>query len=387
MLIGIVGKTNTGKSTFFKAATLVDAEISNRVFTTIKPNVGAGHVMAECPCKRLGVKCSPVNSECVGGLRLMPVKLIDVAGLVPGAHEGRGLGNQFLSDIMEASGMVHVVDASGGTDSDGNPVTPGSHDPEEDIEFLPREIDRWILGILNKSWGRISRQSKSGSGLEDLVCRQLSGLGMPADVIAGAIKECGISAGSEEGDLLGFVRVLRERGKPIIVAANKIDLPEAQRNYGRLASGEDLVPCSADSELALREAARSGLIDYAQGDSFQVKGRLSEGQQRALDFIRANVIQRYGSTGVQNCLDRLVFGRLGMVAVYPVADINKLSDRKGNVLPDAFLVRKGTRLKEFAERVHTDLARGFAGGLDVERKKLGADYVLKDGDVVEILFR
>src|SRR2546428_9611000 len=113
MEIGLVGKTNVGKSSFFKAATMIDVEISDRTFVTIKPNIGITHVSTKCVCEELKLKCNPRNSQCINHTRLIPVKLLDVAALVPGAHEGRGLGNQFLNDLIPANILIHVVDISG----------------------------------------------------------------------------------------------------------------------------------------------------------------------------------------------------------------------------------------------------------------------------------
>ena len=116
--IGLAGKPNAGKSTFFKSATLIDVAIANYPFTTIEPNVGIAYVRTRCVCRELGIDCG----KCVDGWRFIPVKLIDVAGLVPGAHEGRGLGNEFLDNLRQAEGVIHVVDASGSTDEEGNEV-------------------------------------------------------------------------------------------------------------------------------------------------------------------------------------------------------------------------------------------------------------------------
>ena len=387
MLLGIVGVPNSGKSTFFKSLTLADIEITNYPFTTIKPNMGVGYVTTECPCRRLGVECKPQNSKCVNGQRHIPVKLLDVAGLVPGAHDGKGLGNQFLSDLTQASGLVHVLDMSGRTDSEGRPSQ--GWDPEKNVRVLEEEIDEWIKDISSKTLGKSKQIARTQKvPIEKLLAKQLSGLGVTEEDIKAAMRKSRIEGFEwSESDIKHFSAEIRKVSKPIIVAANKIDTPEAQKNYEMFSSREDFVPCSADSELALREASKSGLIDYVPGNSFQVRGKLTEKQRQALDFIKANVIQRYGSTGVQNSINALVFKKLDMITVYPVADINKFSDKKGNILPDAFLVRRGTKLREFTEKVHTDLARGFIGGLDLEKKKLGADYELKDGDVVEILFK
>ena len=182
------------------------------------------------------------------------------------------------------------------------------------------------------------------------------------------------------------VGILRKISKPIIIAANKIDIPESGENLGRI--GKNAVPCSAESELALREAEKHGMIKYVPGsrDFEMIPDKLNEKQKSALETIR-NVLEKYGSTGVQDCLNRLVFDLLDQIVVYPVANIGKYTDTRGNVLPDAFLIKKGTTLKEFAAKVHTDLADSFIGGVNVDRKKIGADHELKDGDVVEILFR
>ncbi len=391
MLIAVSGKSNTGKTTFFSAATLVEAEISNRIFTTIKPNRGVTYVRVPCPCKKAGVTCTPRNSKCVDGVRYVPVELIDIAGLVPGAHKGKGLGNQFLSDIMEANALIHIVDISGSTDHDGNPVQPGSHDPMIDIEGFIMEIDYWIFGILQKVWSQISRKAEAGHAkLDDLIHKQLTGLGITLEDVKSAMKEVPVNSKSTDEELLRFIGFLREKSKPVIIAGNKIDIPGAEDNLKRIQETSVKVrPCYADGELALRKAAEKGLIRYNPGDrKFEVlNDRVDEKQKQALDFIQKNVLDKYGSTGVQDIIDRAVFELLGMIVVYPVANIGKMTDKKGNVLPDAHLVRKGTTLKEFAERVHSTMAEHFIGGLNMKRQKIGADYVLKDGDVVEILFR
>jgi ribosome-binding ATPase YchF (GTP1/OBG family) len=402
MLAGIVGCPNSGKSTFFKALTLAEVEIANYPFTTIQPNQGVAFATAECPCRRLHVVCSPKNSRCEGGIRHIPIRILDVAGLVPGAHEGKGLGNQFLNDLTQASGLIHVLDASGKTNAEGRPE-PG-WDPGKTIEILEHEIDEWIKDIAGKAFTKSKVIAKTQKKpIERLLADQLSGLGITEEHIKKAMKEA-------EPDSLEFASVLRKISKPIITAANKIDLPESQENFERLKeresveggkgmegavapSGKDsafhpIVPCSADSELALKEAAKHGLIKYVPGSSdFEVTGNLSERQRTALEFIRRNVLHKYGSTGVQKALNSMIFDVLKLIVVYPVANISHLSDQHGNVLPDAHLVPKGTTLKELAFRIHTDIGENFIGGLDLEKRKIGAEHILKDGDVVEILVR
>lgn len=388
MLVGLVGKSNTGKTTLFSAATLVDAEISNRIFTTIEPNKGVTYVRAECPCKKLGVKCSPKNSKCADGVRYVPVKLVDVAGLVPGAHEGRGLGNQFLSDIMEADALIHVIDISGSTDESGVPCARGARDPKEDIKFLEEEIDYWILGILKKNFSASQRRAEAmREDFAGIAHKQLTGLGIRSEEVKKAIAETSVTPQSNDFDLLEFVSMLRKNSKPIVIAANKIDVAGAEDNYDRLRGlGYDLTPCSAESELALRRAAEKGIIKYNPGDpDFELLHEIDAKQKAALEFIRQNVLHKYGSTGVQKIIDHAVFSVLGMIVVYPVENENKLTDRKNNVLPDALLMKKGSTAVDLAFKVHEDIGKKFIGAVDARTgRHLSASYELKDGDVISI---
>ncbi len=382
MLIGIAGKTNTGKTTFFSASTLVDAEISNRVFTTIEPNKGVTYVRKECPCKQLGVKCNPVNSKCIDSVRFVPVKAVDIAGLVPDAHLGRGLGNQFLSEIMEATVLINVVDISGSTDSNGNAVEPGTHNPKEDIEFFFKEIDYWMLGILMRNWNQV----KKGNHLNEMISKQLTGLGIRIEEIEDAVNETGISSSSQEDELLNFIRILREKSKPIIIAANKIDVQGADDIYKKLKEEFQAVACSAESELALRRAAEKGLINYMPGDSdFKITGDMDKKHEDALLFIKEKVLKRHGSTGVQKIIDTAVFELLDMIVVYPVENEHKYSDKKGNVLPDAFLMKRGSTAHDLAYRVHEDIGKKFIAAVDARTgKHVSAHYELKDGDIISI---
>ena len=392
MQIGICGKTNVGKTCFFTAATRVDAEISNRIFTTIKPNKGVGYVSVPCVCKELGVTCQPVNSKCVNGTRLIPVKMIDIAGLVPGAHKGKGLGNKFLSDIMEANALIHVVDASGGTNEEGIPVSPGTHEPMEDVLFLEREIDYWILGILKKHWGEINRKAEAGDGkLAGNIHTHMSGLGMREEDVSHALAEVQVNEKSDDEQLLMFIEILRKKAKPMIIAANKADVSTAKGKISNMKETDIMiVPCSAESELALRKAQEEGDINYIPGDgSFElIDDGLDDKKVQALKFIESHVLKEYGSTGVQQTINKAAFDLLDMITVYPVQNENKYTSGKGNVLPDAFLVPKGTTAKELAGTIHTDFAEKFIAAVDCRTKqRIGADHELKNNDIIKIMLR
>ena len=395
-MVGIVGKPNVGKSTFFSAATLAPAEIANYPFTTIKPNRGIGYVRTPCVCREFNVKDNPVNSLCINGIRLIPVELIDCAGLVPGAWQGRGLGNQFLDEIRKADALIHIVDASGGTDIEGRTCKPGTHDPVEDARFLEVEITMWMVNILKRDWPKIARKAETESSVDLLKVleERLSGLQIKRTHIFEAIRTAELNpekptSWSEE-DFIKFVDTLRKVAKPMLIAANKIDIPPAEENVERLKElGYIVVPCCAEAELALRRASEKNLIEYTPGDcNFKIlqREKLTENQLKALKTIKEKILLKYGSTGVQDAINTAFFKLLNMIVVYPVEDIEHLTDHKGNVLPDAYLVPYGTTAREFAYIIHSELGETFIYAIEARNKKrVGETYILKDRDVISIV--
>ena len=394
-LLGIVGKPNTGKSTFFSAATLAPAEIASYPFTTIKPNRGVGYVRTPCVCKEFNVKDDPVNSICLDGVRLIPVELIDCAGLVPGAWQGKGLGNQFLDEIMKADALIHIVDASGGTDSEGRICKPGEHDPLEDVRFLEFEITMWLANILKRDWPKIARTAESESKDLFLILEErLSGLTIRRSHIIEAVRRAGLNAEKpttwSEEDFVRFVSTLRQIAKPMLIVANKIDISTAEENFERLKKADYIVvPSCAEAELALRRATDKKLIDYRPGDcNFKIDKpeRLNESQVKALETIREKILLKLGSTGVQEAINSAFFKLLGMITVYPVEDLEHLADHNGRVLPDAYLVPYGTTTRQLAYLIHTELGESFIYAVEArEKKRVGEDYTLKDGDVISIV--
>ncbi|MFH0816989.1 MAG: redox-regulated ATPase YchF [Methanobacteriota archaeon] len=395
MEIGVVGKPNVGKSTFFSAATLAPAQIANYPFTTIEPNRGVAYVRTKCPHVELGVQCNPNNSPCKDGVRLVPVEMIDVAGLVPGAHEGKGLGNKFLDDLRQASSLIHVIDVSGGTTEDGTPTKPGTRDPALDSKFLEDEISFWIKGILDKDWRRLSKQAElDGARIERVLHERFTGLGFTEPQIQAALRKAALGPRPSvwtEDELVGLARSLQKSGKPMLLAANKYDMA-ADGAVEKLRSAVEgqVVATSAEFELALRRAAQAGLIDYLPGAAdFKViePSKLSDKQAKALEQIR-HQMRKHGGTGVQKCIETSIFETLNLMVVYPVEDENKYTDKQGRVLPDAHLVPKGCTARELAYRVHTDLGENFIRAVDARTKRvIGQDHQLKDGDVVTIYAR
>jgi ribosome-binding ATPase YchF (GTP1/OBG family) len=394
-LLGVIGKPNTGKSTFFSAATLATTDIGNYPFTTIKPNRGVGYVRTPCVHEDFKVQDNPRNSLCIDGTRLVPVELIDVAGIVPGAWEGRGLGNQFLDEIRRADALIHIVDASGGTDCEGKSCKPGEHDPLEDVQFLEREITMWMINILKKDWSKIARTAEADKkGVAAPLEERLTGLGIKKASVIEAIRRCGLNVDKptlwSDDDFYNFVNTLRHISKPMLIVANKIDLPTAQANIERLKKLDyTVVPASAEAELGLRRAAEKQLIDYKPGDKdFKILApeKLSAGQIKALESIREKILTTNGSTGVQEALNTAYFKLLDMITVYPVEDIEHLADHNGRVLPDAYLVPNGTTAHQFAYVIHTELGENFIYAVDArDKRRIGEDAVLKDRDVISIV--
>ena len=391
MQIGLLGKTNVGKSTFFSAATETTAQIGNYPFTTIEPNVGIAHVKAECACKHFGIEHK--HSLCFNGTRFIPVKLIDVAGLVPGAHEGKGLGNKFLDDARQSEVLIHVVDASGSTDIQGHPVPVGTHDPLEDVKFVEEEFDLWMKEILQREWQKLSREMESkGAKIVQGIAQRFSGLGIKEYDVEIVIQHLNLQTKKptewSDSDLSTFIKELRKKTKPIIISANKADLCHDLSIIDKLKKERATIPCSAETELLLKKATKNGLIDYFPGGKiFKIKEgiNLNPQQQKALDLVKL-VLSKIETTGVQQALDMACFELLKLIVVFPVEDETKLSNKDGQILPDARLLPANSTAKDLATTIHADLAKGFLHAIDVKTKqRIGAQHQLKNGDVIKIV--
>jgi ribosome-binding ATPase len=397
MLIGLVGKPSVGKSTFFKAATLAEVSIADYPFTTIKANHGVGYVKVDCIDKEFNVQCNPHYGFCIDHQRFVPVDIMDVAGLVPGASEGKGLGNQFLDELRQADIFVHIVDVSGELDEEGKNIPENEkYEISKDVEFLEEELNKWFYNILIKVWKGFVRQTEvKDIKFSKAVANQFSGLKVKEEYVKDVLRELNLPekpTSWKENQIFQFASELRKKSKPMIIAANKIDKERGEENYKKLKEKYPnliIIPCSADSELALREATKKELIKYIPGaKNFEIIGELNDKQKIALSKIKKSVLEKFEyGTGVQEVLNKAVFEFLEYIAVFP-ASANKLTDSKGNILPDCFLMPKNSTALDFAYYLHTDFGNNFIKAIDARTKKpLGKDYKLKHRDALEIITR
>jgi ribosome-binding ATPase YchF (GTP1/OBG family) len=394
--IGLIGKTNTGKTTFFNSATLATAEVSNYPFTTKQSNVGNANAITLCVHKELKAQDNPKNSQCIDGWRFIPVELVDLPGLIKGAWEGKGLGNQFLSIAAQSDVLLHIVDVSGSIDASGKIAEPGSGDPIADIGDIEEELVMWYLKLLEGNRDKISRAINSGIDIISAITDIFRGVGVREEHVRLALQENKLLETNFD-DLdpqrsKDFSWSLRDISKPTLIVANKVDLPSAAENFRRLREEYKdmlIVPSSADAELTLRRAADRGLIQYIPGDErFEIKdqGKLNDKQKWALNFIRRDILGEYMRTGVQFAINVAVFKLLRMNTIYPVANASKLSDKHGNVLPDVYLMKEGSSIEDLAKEIHSELAKGLLYAMDIrDGLRLPPNYRLKDRDIVSIV--
>ena len=386
--IALAGKPNAGKSTFYSAATMADVDVANYPFTTIDANRGVSYVRTECPCLEREDRCTA--DECRAGKRYVPIELLDVAGLVPGAHEGKGLGNQFLDELTNADVIVNVIDASGGTNAEGEPVDIGTHDPLEDIDFVEEEMDMWLAGIVERNWEAVERKSRSPDfDLDEALSDMLTGFGATPTDVARILRDLEYPADPiawEDDHREALARDVRQRTKPIVVAANKIDVAPAENVDRLLELDKPVIPTSAEGELALRRAAENGLVTYDPGDqTAEITGDVSDAQREALEGL-ADMMAEWDGTGVQAALDYAVYDLLAHLTAYPVQDAAKWSDGSGNVLPDAHLLPEGSTPVELAYAVHSDIGDGYLHAVDAKSgRDVSDEYKLEEGDVIKIV--
>jgi hypothetical protein len=391
--IGLIGKTNTGKTTFFNSSTLSSDEISTYPFTTKKSSISTGYANTLCVHPEFNVVDNPNNSRCEDGWRYIPIELIDLPGLIKDAWKGKGLGNQFLSIASQSDALLHVVDASGSIDATGKITETGSGDPVSDFADIEEELNLWYQKILEGNRDRLQKIIKSGDDHVDALTELYQGVGVKRNHVKEALKTSGLEEKDIENydmqDSKKFASYLRKISKPTLIVANKIDVKGADKNFERLRERYNdmiVIPASADSELTLRRAEQKNLIKYSPGsEKFDIlqTNELNQKQKEALNFIQSDIMGEYMRTGVQFAINVTVFKLLKMNSVYPVASPEKLSDKKGRVLPDLVLLKDGATVTDLAKEIHSDLTKGLLYAKDLRYNlRVPTNYQLRDRDVI-----
>ena len=391
--IGLIGKTNTGKTTFFNSSTLSSDEISTYPFTTKKSSTSTGYAITLCVHPEFNVIDNPNNSRCEDGWRYIPIELIDLPGLIKDAWKGKGLGNQFLSIASQSDALLHVVDASGSIDATGKITETGSGDPVSDFADIEEELNMWYQKILEGNRDRLQKIIKSGDDHVDALTELYQGVGVKRNHVKEALKTSGLEEKDIENydmqDSKKFASYLRKISKPTLIVANKIDVKGADKNFERLRERYNdmiVIPASADSELTLRRAEQKNLIKYSPGsEKFDIlqTNELNQKQKEALNFIQSDIMGEYMRTGVQFAINVTVFKLLKMNSVYPVASPEKLSDKKGRVLPDLVLLKDGATVTDLAKEIHSDLTKGLLYAKDLRYNlRVPTNYQLRDRDVI-----
>jgi len=394
--IGLIGKTNTGKTTFFNSATLSSAEISTYPFTTKKAETATAYAVTVCVHPEFNVTDNPNNSKCSDGWRYIPIDLIDLPGLIKDAWKGKGLGNQFLSIAAQSDALLHIVDVSGSVDSSGKISEIGTGDPISDYADIEEELIMWYHKILEGNRDKISKLISSGNDKIESLTELYRGIGVKKDHIKDTLKTLGLEDKNFDDfdvqDTKKFATHLRRISKPTLIVANKIDIEGADETFDRIRerySDSIVVPASADSELSLRRAEQKGLIKYSPGsEQFEIikPEDLNDKQKNALEFIKKGIMGEYMRTGVQFAINIAVFKLLKMNSIYPVANEEKLSDKKGRVLPDLILMKDGATVNDLANEIHSDLQKGLLYAKDLRYKlRLPLDYQLRDRDVISLI--
>ena len=394
--IGLIGKTNTGKTTFFNSSTLSSDEISTYPFTTKKSSTSVGYAITLCVHPEFNVTDNPNNSKCKDGWRYIPIELIDLPGLIKDAWKGKGLGNQFLSIASQSDALLHVVDASGGIDSSGRITETGTGDPVSDFADIEEELNMWYQKIFEGNRDKLQKMISNDNDQIGALTELYQGMGVKQSHVKDALKITNLEEKDIENyninDSKKFATELRRTSKPTLIVANKIDIDGAAKNFQRLRERYNdiiVVPASADSELSLRRAEQKNLIKYSPGsEKFDIlkENDLNQKQKNALNFIESDIMGEYMRTGVQFAINVTVFKLLKMNSIYPVTTPENLSDKKGRVLPDLILLKDGSTVIDLAKEIHSDLTKGLLYAKDLRYNlRVPTNYQLRDRDVISLV--
>ncbi len=385
--IGLIGKPNAGKSTLFTALTDVPVDIANYPFTTVKPNLGMSFIKVSCPEKEIGKKCKPREGTCVDGVRHVPVEIIDVPGLIEGASEGKGMGNEFLDNLRNSDALIHIFDPLDSSE------LPGVRDlnPEElnnSMHATENEIMDWFSDRIFRDWEKFARKcDASGDRIESSLYTKLASFGLSEKDIASVLSDeffPGKLSLWDKGDAKKFASVVFKKIKPIVRVANKADLLSEDQLQVMHDKYSDITLVSAEYELALTRAFSSKIIDRTE-TNFSISDSATPKQREALEKIRKFFANR-GVSRAYDILEKISKDWLHHIVVFPVYDESSWTDKSGNVLPDAFLMPLGSTALDLAYKIHTQIGEGFIRAIDARTHRVvGRDHVLSDGDIIRIV--
>ncbi len=378
--IGLIGKPNAGKSTFFSAATQNEAEIGNYPFTTVKPNIGVTFFKTRCPDQEIGKKCEPNEGKCENGERYIPVQIIDVPGLIEGASDGKGMGNEFLDNIRDVDAIILLFDLSGKDEYNQSK-------PWEDIKTVRNELVKWISSRIYSDWDHFARRADaSDERLSRSLLKKISVFGIREKDISIILEKEFFPAKLmlwNEDDAVKLAEAILKYSKPMVIVGNKADIAPDEYMNKVIEEYHDAFFVSAEYELALKKARNAGLISSTDLD-FTINGG-SEKQREALEMIRKKLSDKR-ITRIHSLIEKISKEYLRYIVVYPVYDESKWTDKAGHVLPDAFVMQEGSTALDLAYRIHTDIGDGFIRAVNGRTMNvLGKDYILKDGDIIRII--
>ncbi len=384
--IGLIGKPNAGKSTLFSAITSIEVDIANYPFTTIKPNIGISFIKDKCPENEINTKCTPREGKCINGIRYIPVEIIDVPGLIEGASEGKGMGNEFLDNVRDADLIINLFDASGMTDIEGNP-SENRHDPMEDVKFVYSEIINWMNGKISKDWQKFARkEDNSPERLDVKILQKAATFGLSEkDVTFIMSKETFPDKLIHwtDQDINRFSEAIMKYIKPVFNIGNKSDMLTENEIKSFKDKKSNICLISAQYELLIAKAFSNGYIN-SDGIDFTFTDKSGDAQKTVLNGIKL----KYKNGEIMRFYDVLtsIIKSLGYIVVYPVMDENKWQDKNGNVLPDAYLMKDGDTALDMAYKIHTDIGKNFIRAVNGRTKRIiGKDYKLLNNDVIKII--
>jgi len=374
LTVGLYGKPSTGKSTFFSAVTKKVVTIAEHPFSTTTSDEGIAYVSDTCPCTEFSITCNPANGTyCQSGTRFVPIKIIDVPGVIGGAHAGKGLGKQSLSALNKVDGLIYLLDLT-------------REDCIEDFELLKNEYILWVTNILNKNWRGISKEVAGMRRPLDLVIQtHLNTFNIDPRYVKIMLEDLPRNPYDWTGNTIKLFSERIWAKKKYVIAANKADLcldqlgviEALQKKYGR-----KVLPVSSLSELILIRRQETGDVRYVRGsNNFTVLKNRDEELSRI-----ERTMAVLGGTGVQACLNNLVFDELEQILAYPVENIDRLDDSRGRVLPGPYLMPQHSTLADFARRVHTEISEGLLFGVDARhRRRIGKQTPLQQNDIIKLV--